>query len=131
MVSTRADRWALFRLNEKEGLKLTSVTHNTGALTPLEAWRADWTHGFVLTTATGLVIGLLLGLLFLIFGGLEAWLPRGLLGGLTLVLATGLVFGLILGPIYPGTWYASLAFVQLARRGHTPLRLMRFLEDAR
>jgi hypothetical protein len=42
-----------------------------------------------------------------------------------------LVVGLVGGLAYPKTWAASLAFAQLARRWRTPLRLMRFLEDAR
>ena len=41
--------------------------------------------------------------------------------------AGGLVFALT----YPETWRACLAFAQLALRWHTPVRLMRFLEDAR
>ena len=33
--------------------------------------------------------------------------------------------------MYSMTWAASLAFTQLAARQGTPVRLMRFLEDAR
>lgn len=33
--------------------------------------------------------------------------------------------------VYSLTWPACLAFAQFAIRGHTPVRLMRFLEDAR
>lgn len=35
------------------------------------------------------------------------------------------------GFLYSMTWAASLAFAQLAFRQRTPIRLMRFLEDAR
>ena len=33
--------------------------------------------------------------------------------------------------MYSGTWSASLTFAQLAVRWETPMRLLRFLEDAR
>jgi hypothetical protein len=33
--------------------------------------------------------------------------------------------------MYSMTWVASLAFVQFAARRRTPVRLVRFLEDAR
>ena len=36
----------------------------------------------------------------------------------------------MLGLIASKTWPVSLTFVQLAPRWHTPVRLMRFLEDA-
>ncbi len=51
--------------------------------------------------------------------------------GLAVGTVSGLAFGFILALTYPVTWTVSLAFAQLARRWHTPLRLMRFLEDAR
>ena len=70
----------------------------------------------------GLVVGYSLGRI-----GLGAGLGAGLVAGLV----AGLGFGLVSGLTYPKTWAASLAFAQLARRWHTPVRLMRFLEDAR
>jgi hypothetical protein len=55
--------------------------------------------------------------------------------GLTAGLTAGLAAGLTLGPggglMYSRTWSANLAFTQLAMRWRTPIRLMRFLEDAR
>jgi hypothetical protein len=46
-------------------------------------------------------------------------------------LTGGLVAGLTSGLVYPQSWSSSLAFVQLAASDRTPVRLMRFLEDAR
>ena len=85
--------------------------------------------------AVGLAGGLVAGVTF----GLAFGLAVGLLGGPAIGLATGLTagiaVGLTLGPaagfMYSTTWAASLAFVQLAMRWRTPIRLMRFLEDAR
>ena len=39
--------------------------------------------------------------------------------------------GLLTGLVYPQSWSSSLAFAQLAGSERTPIRLMRFLEDAR
>ena len=75
----------------------------------------------------GLIAGLGTGLV----AGLRAGLGAGLVGGVVAGLLAMLVVGLVGGLAYPMTWAASLAFAQLARRWHTPLRLMRFLEDAR
>ena len=69
--------------------------------------------------------------------GLAVGLAAGLTGGLAAGLAFGLTIavGVTLGPaagfMYSMTWPTSLAFAQLAVRRRTPIRLMRFLEDAR
>ena len=76
---------------------------NASPLTPRASWQRDQAFGLL----TGLMAGVVAGLI------------------------VGLVFGLVSGLAYPKTWAASLAFAQLARRRHTPVRLMRFLEDAR
>lgn len=55
----------------------------------------------------------------------------GLVAGLAVGLTAGLVFGPADGLMYTRTWSARLAFAQLAARWRTPIRLMRFLEDAR
>jgi hypothetical protein len=68
-------------------------------------------------------------------GGLAFGLAGGFLGGraggLVFGLAGGLAGGLMFGIMYSPTWRTSLAFLQLAAREHTPVRLMRFLKDAR
>jgi hypothetical protein len=51
--------------------------------------------------------------------------------GLVLVFVWLLAFGLVFGLLFPRTWTASLTFAQLAMRWHTPVRLLRFLDDAR
>ena len=38
---------------------------------------------------------------------------------------------LVFGLVFPRTWTVALAFAQLAMRWHTPVRLLRFLDDAR
>lgn len=54
-----------------------------------------------------------------------------LVTGLWLGLAFGLGIGLVVCLVYPQSWSAALAFAQLAASDRTPVRLMRFLEDAR
>ena len=83
--------------------------------------------GRVLSNGFGLVFGLVAGFVAAVAGGVA-----GKLGlGLGLGLAVGLGVGLASAFAYPATWPASLAFAQLARGRHTPVRLMCFLEDAR
>jgi hypothetical protein len=96
---------------------------NTSPLSPLASWRSDRAYWLL----SGLVLGLV--------GGLAGGLGFGFFGYGPLA---GLVFGLVLfaiwlvfGLTHAEAWSASIAFAQLARRWHTPVRLMRFLEDAR
>ena len=51
--------------------------------------------------------------------------------GLAFCLVPGVLAGLVFGLTHSQTWAVSLTFMQLALRQHTPVRLMRFLEDAR
>ena len=85
--------------------------------------------------AVGLVAGLSIGLAFGLAFGLVVGFMGGPAIGLTVGLTAGLAAGLTLGPaagfMYSMTWPASLAFAQLAATRRTPIRLMRFLEDAR
>jgi len=89
---------------------------STSALSPLTSWRVDMRYGL----AGGLVLGLVGGVLV---GGLllRNWLLGGFLTGL-IWLAKGQE---------NAAWPSSLAAAQLALRWHTPVRLMRFLDDAR
>jgi hypothetical protein len=96
---------------------------NASPLTPRASWQRDQAFGFL----TGLVAGLMAGLVVGLFVGFVIGLSAALVAGFMV----GLVFGLVSGLAYPKTWAASLAFAQLARRQHTPVRLMRFLEEAR
>jgi hypothetical protein len=81
------------------------------------------TGGLCIGLAYGAAVGLMIGFL----GGP----PLGLTAGLTAGLAVGVTLGPTAGFMYSMTWAASLAFIQLAARQKTPVRLMRFLEDAR
>ena len=83
---------------------------------PLSCWRKDRNFGLVF----GLVVGL------------EAGVGLGLTLGLGFVygLVSGLVGGLVGGLFYPNTWRTAVACGQLRLSGHTPLRLMKFLQDA-
>src|SRR5262249_54021319 len=57
---------------------------------------------------------------------------RGLTGRIVAGwLGIALGAGLLVGLVYPQSWSSSLAFAQLAASDRTPVRLMRFLEDAR
>jgi hypothetical protein len=89
----------------------------------------------VAVRAVGLVAGLSIGLGFGLTFGLVVGFMGGPAIGLTAGLTAGIAVGLTLGPaggfMYSMTWAASLAFVQLAVRQRTPVRLVRFLEDAR
>jgi hypothetical protein len=98
---------------------------STSSLSPITSWRAD--RGYLL------MFGLMVGLLFGLLGGLFSALLHGFGFGLVVGvggLVGGLVFGLAFGLIGSQSWSATLAIAQLAMSWHTPLRLMRFLEDA-
>lgn len=101
---------------------------NASPLSPLTSWRSDRAHGSTAALASGLAYGILVGLMTGTPDGLGT---GGLWTGVTAGLGTAL--GTVLGGtlILPRTWPASLTFAQLAARRHTPVRLMRFLEDAR
>ena len=97
-------------------------TDNISPLSPLSSWRSDRAFGIVVG------IGVWLGL------GLGVGLASGLAFGLAAIgpwIAYGLGPAIGAGLAYPQSWSSSLAFAQLARSDRTPVRLMRFLEDAR
>ena len=132
--------------------------HVARLVSGLRHWQVHWlvlgpsapAHGYFsgLGLVAGLVHGLLYGLVCGLFFGVAAndlmgcllgfGLAFGLVGGLAGGLTSGLVFGLVgglagglvFGLMYSAAWQSSLAFLQLARRRHTPVRLMRFLNDA-
>jgi hypothetical protein len=99
-------------------------TDNTSPLSPLLSRRSDQAFGLMV----GLVVWLGVGLVVWLGVGLgTGQLARGFADGL----GSGLVAGLLVGLVYPQSWSSSLAFAQLAASDRTPVRLMRFLEDAR
>ena len=99
-------------------------TDNASPLSPLPSRRSDQAFGLVVGLVVWLGVGLAFGIAFGIGTG---HLARGLADGL----GGGLVAGLLVGFVYPQSWSSSLAFAQLAASDRTPVRLMRFLEDAR
>jgi hypothetical protein len=110
-----------------------SAADDASPLTPAVCWRRDQAFGLAvgLMLGLGLSLGVGLGLSFIVAFGLENPHTTGHVTALLLVFAWLLVFGLVFGLAIPQTWSASLTFVQLAARWHTPVRLLRFLDDAR
>jgi hypothetical protein len=102
------------------------VTDSTSPLDPPASWRSDWAAGLAIGLAPGVVFALVFGLLAGFGGGPQAGLGDGLKIGLTILLAAA-----VLGLAYSQAWPSALAFAQLAARWKTPVRLMRFLDDAR
>jgi hypothetical protein len=93
-------------------------------LSPLSSWRTDRAFGLLL----GLVLGLIITLL--VVGLLVISSPFATFHDYFARLPIFAAFGLVIGLLQTETSTAWLAFVLLAVRWHTPLSLMRFLEDA-
>ena len=110
------------------------ITHSgaedVSPLSPLASWQSDRAFGIFYFIAW-LIFCLVAALVAALVGGLAFGLPFRPGGAVALVLVFGFAFGLVGGILYPKTWPASLAFAQLALRWRTPIRLIRFLEDAR
>ena len=110
-----------------------SAADDASPLTPRLSWRRDQSFGLAvgLMLGLGLSLGVALGLGFTYAFGVEIMHTPGQLAVLVVVLVWLLVFGLVFGLVFPRTWTVALAFAQLAMRWHTPVRLLRFLDDAR
>ena len=108
-----------------------AAADDASPLTPRVSWRRDQAFGLAvgLMLGLGLSLGVGLGLGLTYAFGLES--TPGHVAGLVLVLVWLLAFGVIFGLVFPRTWTVSLTFTQLAMRRHTPVRLLRFLDDAR
>jgi hypothetical protein len=98
---------------------------DTSPLTPPASWRRDQAFGLMIGLVLGVSIGLGLGLT------LTVKHMAGLLDGLVFGILYGIGFGLVWGLTFPRTWTVSLTFAQLTLRFRTPMRLLRFLDDAR
>ena len=104
------------------GLRQPS-TEAASPLGPQRLWRRERQFGLGFGLGLGLVVGLTAGLADgLVFGP-----GAGLVFGLT----SGLVAGLGSGLMSSATWATVLASAQLWGRGEAPVRLLRFLDDAR
>ena len=101
-----------------DGLSYPAADANS-PIDPMTCWHRDRWFGLVFGLGFGLVFGLVFGLLFVF----------GFLGVETLGPGLGLVFGL--GLMHSATWPTALTFGQLRCAGECPVRLLRFLEDAR
>jgi hypothetical protein len=106
-------------------------TDSTGSLSPLGSWRSDRAFGLMTGLVAGLVVGIGLGFMSGLIDGLQSGAGRGLSNGPLVALVFGVGVGFGVGLAYPQSWRSSLAFAQLAISDGTPVRLMRFLEDAR
>jgi hypothetical protein len=119
---------------------------DASSVVPASSWRNDLVFGLAFGLVVGLVLGIVSGFAYARLashqlipvppGGMtnvtNGPKPYAALGaGLGNGLGTGLAAGIVFMLFSTRTWQASLAFMQLAIRWHTPPRLMRFLEDAR
>ena len=98
-------------------------TDNASPRDPRSSWRSDQAFGLVTGLMVWLGIGLAVGLVIAIES--MTWAP------IVVCLLAGLVTGLPVGLVYPQSWASALAFVQISVSDRTPIRLIRFLEDAR
>jgi len=98
---------------------------------PLTSWRRDRDYGFVVGaaagTTAGLAFGLPVGLWDLITLGFEAGAESALGFGITV----GALVALIFVFLAPRTWLTLVTLPLLRFRYGIPLRLMRFLDEAR
>jgi hypothetical protein len=106
-------------------------TDSTSPLTPLGSWRSDRAFGLMTGLVAGLVFGIGVGFVSGLVSGLQNGAGRGLSNGPLVALVFGFGVGFGVGLVYPQSWRSSLAFAQPAMSDRTPVRLMRFLEDAR
>ena len=91
------------------------------ALSPLASWRSGRRLVLMLQMTSALAVGIGAGLIIGVKFGLVRGFATGILVGLMYALLSRLVTAAV----------SLLDVAQLARRLHTPLRLMKFLEDAR
>ncbi|HEY5355975.1 MAG TPA: hypothetical protein VIK57_26340 [Streptosporangiaceae bacterium] len=104
---------------------------STRSSSPFLSRRDDRKFGLVAGSVAGSVAGLVIGLVIGLVGGLVFGLGAGLGAGLVDGLVIALGIGLMVGLMYSRVWSSAVAAILLARQWHTPLHLMRFLEDAR
>lgn len=99
-----------------------SAPDRISSTSPLGSWRSARKHAFVSALAVGVTGAVVIGAGFGLAFGARFGLIAGI-AGVSPCLGVGLVSS--------GTWPSSLAFAQLTLHWHTPMRLMRFLDDAR
>jgi hypothetical protein len=99
-----------------------SSVGRTSFFTPMGTWRNDKRYWRVF----GLAVGLAAGVTFGMGGGHNAGVVTGVVSAVIGAVTVGLVVGLLAS----ATWSTALTFIQLAPIWHTPVRIMRLLEDA-
>lgn len=104
-------------------------TQAADPINPRSLWDRERQFGLLLGIGVGLAV-----LLLDFFDFFPLVLPRpyqpGLVHALRIGLADCLVMGLGSWLVCSATWTATLACAQLRRRSGTPIRLLRFLDDA-
>jgi hypothetical protein len=106
-------------------------TDSTSSPSPALSRLGDRKYALGVGLAGVLMFGLVFGIIYGLFAGSALGIGDGLVIGIGDGLAFGLAGGLVVGPAFSRVWPASLAAAQLAAKWHTPMHLMRFLEDAR
>ncbi|MDQ0938304.1 hypothetical protein [Streptomyces sp. V1I1] len=116
------------------GLSNRSADSRT-PIDPVSCWRQDrqytLTAGIAGGLAGSLIGGSCLGLLAELTDHRIFGLIDGFLSGIALVTVGGLLLSLALSLVGSVTWRAFLASLQLRRRNEAPVRLVKFLSDAR
>ncbi|MGH3832297.1 MAG: hypothetical protein ACRDRS_17945 [Pseudonocardiaceae bacterium] len=102
-------------------------TEAASPIDPRSLWYRERQFGLVVGLGIGLVVGLLLALRSEFPNAASAG-PGPVIG---LIAGLALEVGLGTWLVSSATWTAALAFAQLRRRSGTPMRLLRFLDDAR
>lgn len=100
-----------------------SDADDTSPKDPVACWRADLVYYLVGGLIGGLTTGLTTGLVVSFVAGFEP--------GVGIGFGTGLAVGLRTVLVLSSSWSSFLVSVQLRLTRQTPLRLVRFLEDAR
>jgi hypothetical protein len=98
--------------------------NDTSSISPISSWRNNAHYALVVALVAGLAFGATGGLMGGLIGGVGVGVGLGLVAGI----GFGIVYGFGSGEL---TVTLLLVAVQLHRRWQTPVRLMRFLDDAR
>jgi len=104
---------------------------STRSPSPATSWHDDRRYSVVIGLVVGLVIGGAVGAAIGLVAGLRSGVMSGIMtGSLAGLLLFGLVSGIVAGIGISHAWPTALVAAQLARRWHTPVKLMAFLDDA-
>jgi hypothetical protein len=112
--------WGTFTEGIQDSVAADADSYSS--LDPIASWNSSRSYGLVVGLIAGLIVGLVAGLV-LGHGG-------ALVLGLRDALGWGLVAGLVTGLAAAKPWAVSLASIRLTIRWGTPVRLMKFLDDA-